>query len=98
MREQRDFSHLALKKARHLEIKGEKVSNGSPGKKALYKGSCGDCTVEGFALEHYKRLGWHGSHTENSVMTTLFALLFFDILFKPKEGAFESAFQSKEIV
>ncbi|KAI1304853.1 hypothetical protein EDD11_005055 [Mortierella claussenii] len=53
-----------------------------------------DCTVEELALSYYKTLGYKGYHSENSILSTLFGLLFWDILFSPQPGVFETPFQS----
>lgn len=54
--------------------------------------------VEEASLSYYRTFGWEGVHSENSMLATLFALLFWDILFapiicpstnKPKAGIFE---------
>jgi Fanconi-associated nuclease 1 len=50
-------------------------------------------SVEQFALHNLTKDGWKGYHSENTILTTLFALLFLDILFSPKPGAFETRFQ-----
>lgn len=39
--------------------------------------------VEEASLSFYRTLGWEGTHSENSMLTTLFALLFWDIMFSP---------------
>jgi Fanconi-associated nuclease 1 len=52
-------------------------------------------TVEQFALEHYASEGWKGLHSENSIVTTLFGLLFWDIIFDTTiPGVFASPYQS----
>ncbi len=51
-------------------------------------------SVEDLALAHYARQGWKGYHSENSIITTLFGLLFWDILFMDDiPGVFESPYQ-----
>ncbi|KAJ3287239.1 hypothetical protein HK104_008708 [Borealophlyctis nickersoniae] len=50
--------------------------------KALWQGEGGENVhVEELALQYYRRKGWKGLHAENSIVTTLFGLLFWDILF-----------------
>ncbi|KAJ1653903.1 hypothetical protein IWQ61_006071 [Dispira simplex] len=51
-------------------------------------------SVEELALEHYETQGYLGYHAENSLYTMLFALLFWDILFAPVSGVFETPFQT----
>ena len=50
--------------------------------------------VETYALEHYERLGYRGYHCEGRIVTTLFGLLFWDIIFAPIPGAFETPYQA----
>jgi len=51
--------------------------------------------VEKYVLEHFEMEGWKGYHAENSIITTLFGLLFWDILFDSSvPGAFAHSFQT----
>ena len=51
-------------------------------------------SVEQFALEHYVAKGWKGFHSENSIILTLFGILFWEALFDPTiPGVFNSPFQ-----
>jgi Fanconi-associated nuclease 1 len=50
--------------------------------------------VETYALQHYERLGYKGYHCEGRIVTTLFGLLFWDIIFAPIPGAFETPYQT----
>ena len=52
-----------------------------------------DTAVEQAVLEHYRRLGWEGYHTENELWNGLFGLAFWDIVFMPVRGAFHNRFQ-----
>ncbi|KIP06053.1 hypothetical protein PHLGIDRAFT_128521 [Phlebiopsis gigantea 11061_1 CR5-6] len=62
--------------------------------KSIWKGSNDEeIDVEIFALEHYQSKGYKGLHSEGRVLTTLFSLLFFDIIFTPIPGAFETPYQ-----
>ncbi|KAG0022416.1 hypothetical protein BGZ80_000310 [Entomortierella chlamydospora] len=56
-----------------------------------------DCCVEELALSYYGTLGYKGHHSENSILATLFALLFWDILFSPQPGVFETPFQTEPL-
>ncbi|CAE6399184.1 unnamed protein product [Rhizoctonia solani] len=62
--------------------------------KTIWAGEEGEVNVETFALEHYVRLGFKGFHSEGTIVLTLFGLLFWDILFAPIPGAFETPYQS----
>ncbi|KXN91395.1 hypothetical protein AN958_00657 [Leucoagaricus sp. SymC.cos] len=50
--------------------------------------------VETFALERYEMHGYVGFHSETRILTTIFALVFWDIIFSPVPGAFETQFQA----
>lgn len=52
------------------------------------------CSVEEMVLSIYRSAGWKGYHTENGLLRTLFAYLFFDILFLPVPNVFETAYQT----
>ncbi|KAG0290165.1 hypothetical protein BGZ98_003571 [Dissophora globulifera] len=56
-----------------------------------------DCSVEELALSYYRTLGYKGHHSENSLLSTLFGLLFWDILFSPQPGVFETSFQTEPL-
>ncbi|RKO84673.1 hypothetical protein BDK51DRAFT_11527, partial [Blyttiomyces helicus] len=65
-------------------------------RKAQYRGENEEpVSVEELALEHYRREGWKGFHSENSIITTLWGMLFWDILFDDSvPGAFNSPYQA----
>ncbi|KAI0306703.1 hypothetical protein B0F90DRAFT_1814554 [Multifurca ochricompacta] len=50
--------------------------------------------VETYVLQHYERLGYRGYHCEGRIITTLFGLLFWDIIFAAIPGAFETPYQA----
>ena len=51
--------------------------------------------VEQYVLEHFELEGWKGYHEENSIITTLFGLLFWDIIFDSSvPGVFQQPHQS----
>ncbi|KAF9281902.1 hypothetical protein BGZ68_006327 [Mortierella alpina] len=56
-----------------------------------------DCGVEELALSYYGTLGYRGYHSENSILSTLFGLLFWDILFYPQPGVFETLYQTEPL-
>ncbi|KAG6908582.1 hypothetical protein DXG01_004068 [Tephrocybe rancida] len=63
--------------------------------KSIWRGRDGDeVNVECKALQHYEGKGYKGFHSETRILTTLFALLFWDILFTDVPGAFETAHQT----
>jgi hypothetical protein len=50
-------------------------------------------SVESATLEHYRRAGWDGVHSENWLWNALFGLLLWDIIYDPNVGAFHSPLQ-----
>ncbi|OSD08560.1 hypothetical protein PYCCODRAFT_1429618 [Trametes coccinea BRFM310] len=66
------------------------------GGKSVWKGRDGEeVSVEALALQHYEdRHGCKGFHSEGRIVTTLFGLLFWDVLFAPIPGAFETRYQA----
>ncbi|OJA16026.1 hypothetical protein AZE42_04282 [Rhizopogon vesiculosus] len=50
--------------------------------------------VETLALQWYEDQGFKGIHSETRIITTLFGILFWDIIFLPVPGAFETPFQT----
>ncbi|ORY19485.1 VRR-NUC domain-domain-containing protein [Clohesyomyces aquaticus] len=54
----------------------------------------GDCSVEEMCLSHYRTQGWKGYHSEGGLLRTLFAYLFFDILFTYVPNVFQTPFQT----
>ncbi|KAK3939155.1 VRR-NUC domain-containing protein [Diplogelasinospora grovesii] len=51
-------------------------------------------SVEEMCLSHYKSQGWKGYHAEGGILRTLFAYLFFDVLFIYIPNVFQTAFQT----
>ena len=45
-------------------------------------------------LSHYRAQGWKGYHSEGGILRTLFAYLFFDILFLYLPNVFQTAYQT----
>ncbi|KAJ3051552.1 hypothetical protein HK097_007432 [Rhizophlyctis rosea] len=64
-------------------------------RKALWQGDNEqDVNVEELCLQYYRKDGWKGFHSENSIVTTLFGLLFWDIIFDDSvPGVFSSPYQ-----
>jgi fanconi-associated nuclease 1 len=87
------FQHLS-KEIEHRTISAEKVPNKAYGK-AIYINEEGvEMNVETLVLKFYENDGWKGYHSENSIITTLFGLLFWDVLFDDSvPGVFCSPFQ-----
>ncbi|EPE02501.1 coiled-coil domain-containing protein mtmr15 [Ophiostoma piceae UAMH 11346] len=53
-----------------------------------------ECTVEEMCLSDYRRKGWKGYHAEGGIIQTLFAYLFYDVLFLYIPNVFQTAYQA----
>ncbi|KNG48012.1 coiled-coil-like protein [Stemphylium lycopersici] len=54
----------------------------------------GECSVEAMCLSHYRNQGWKGYHSEGGIIRTLFAYLFFDVLFTYVPNVFQTPYQT----
>ncbi|KAJ9093488.1 hypothetical protein QFC19_008347 [Naganishia cerealis] len=63
------------------------------GAKTLWQGRDEEVGVEKWVLEWWKDQGYKGFHSEASILTTLFGLLFWPILYMDIPGAFETPYQ-----
>lgn len=54
----------------------------------------GECSVEAMCLSRYRLLGYRGYHSEGGILRTLFAYLFFDILFIYIPDVFQTPYQT----
>ncbi|KAI9248276.1 hypothetical protein BDA99DRAFT_232249 [Phascolomyces articulosus] len=95
-REQLDFSYLQLRKPQERIIYGERISESVSGFKSIWRADDGaECSVEALSLDYYKKQGYtQGYHTEGGMISMLFILLFWDIVFAPMDGVFETSYQS----
>jgi Fanconi-associated nuclease 1 len=66
------------------ELSGEKDEDGNAPK----------VSVEEMCLSWYRSQGWKGYHSEGGILRTLFAYLFFDVLFLYVPNVFQTAFQT----
>ncbi|KIK92306.1 hypothetical protein PAXRUDRAFT_830065 [Paxillus rubicundulus Ve08.2h10] len=72
-----------------------KLVNDEQKGKSIWAGLNGEeLAVEALALQRYKEQGYKGVHCETRVIAMLFGLLFWDIIFAPVPGAFETAYQT----
>ncbi|KAJ2163043.1 hypothetical protein GGF46_000229 [Coemansia sp. RSA 552] len=55
------------------------------------------CSVEHLALWRYMDLGYTGVHAENAIITTLFSLLFWEIIFYPIPGVLDTEYLSRPL-
>lgn len=95
-REKHDFSHILLRKPAKRLMRGIRIDDKLTGKHSIWVGRETDSqvSVEQLCLETYEEEGWRGFHSENSIVTTLFAALFWDIIFMPIAGVFQTEFQT----
>ncbi|PLW16859.1 hypothetical protein PCANC_09423 [Puccinia coronata f. sp. avenae] len=87
------------KAARRTVIHRSLVSdNRESGVKTLWISSLDNTpvTVEEIALQHYltENPQWRGFHSETGILKMIFSLVFWDVIFAPVPGAFETAFQT----
>ncbi|KAM5532088.1 hypothetical protein V8D89_014252 [Ganoderma adspersum] len=86
---------LAWTNRREPTPKKPKEEKPEKGGKSIWKGRDDEeVNVETFALQYYEEDGCKGFHCEGRIVTTLFGLLFWDVIFAPIPGAFETPFQS----
>lgn len=102
---QHDFGHVRFHKPEEHNVTGIQIKRDDPtaGKrggtstKTIWVDEAeggGECSVEAMCLSHYRSEGWKGFHSEGGIVRTLFAYLFFDILFLYIPNVFQTAFQT----
>lgn len=105
VRLQHDFGHVRLKKPEEHHTEGIQLKkldavgkNGrGPSTKTIWADEAegeGGCSVESMCLNWYRDQGWKGYHAEGGIIRTLFAYLFFDILFLYVPNVFQTAYQT----
>ncbi|KAI9684186.1 MAG: hypothetical protein M1829_003456 [Trizodia sp. TS-e1964] len=57
-------------------------------------GDGAECSVEEMCLSYYRSRGWKGFHSEGGILRTLFAYLFYDVLFLFIPNVFQTAYQT----
>ncbi|KAK9464646.1 hypothetical protein V1512DRAFT_281435 [Lipomyces arxii] len=94
-KDRHDFRHMALKEPLKRTFYGTQISETEIGRKTVWLDlENNECSVEEMCLSNYKALGWKGFHTEGGILRTIFAYLFWDIIFLPVPYVFETEFQS----
>lgn len=102
---QHDFGHLTLHKPEEHTVSGTQLVRNDPtaGKrggistKTIWVDESeggGECSVEAMCLSHYRAQGWKGYHSEGGILRTLFAYLFYDVLFLYIPNVFQTAYQT----
>lgn len=96
-REQHDFSYMIRKKPKEITIFGERLSDeDATGRKSVWRSDDGsECNVEQVAIQYYEKQGYKGLHCENGIIRMIVVLLFWDVLFAPILGAFETPYQTE---
>ncbi|PSR82279.1 coiled-coil domain-containing protein MTMR15 [Coniella lustricola] len=102
---QHDFGHVRLQKPEEHFVSGVQLKKdvATTGKrrgvstKTIWMDSAeggGECSVEAMCLSHYRSQGWKGYHAEGGILRTLFAYLFYDVLFLYVPNVFQTAYQT----
>lgn len=106
---QHDFTHVRLTKPLEVTVQGTQIlrppplnrRNSSPGPHRrggktiwLDPREGGECSVEAMCLSHYRNQGWKGFHSEGGIVRTLFAYLFYDIMFTYVPNVFQTQYQT----
>ncbi|KAH0403572.1 hypothetical protein KCU89_g1999, partial [Aureobasidium melanogenum] len=105
MREQHDFSHVRLAKPVERVFYGTRIQRPEQPNETRRGGKTiwidpgeneneGECSVEAMCLSQYRSLGYRGYHAEGGIVRTLFAYLFFDILFVYIPDVFQTPYQT----
>ncbi|KAL2694245.1 hypothetical protein Neosp_000820 [[Neocosmospora] mangrovei] len=96
---QHDFGHVNLEKPVEHTVKGVQLKRDVPtkvGRQTVWLDeldSQEECSVEEMCLSHYRSQGWKGYHAEGGIIRTLFAYLFYDIIFLYIPNVFQTAYQ-----
>lgn len=106
---QHDFTHVRLMKPVEVTFEGTQIlrppplnrRNSSPGPnrrggKTIWidPREGGECSVEAMCLSHFRNAGWKGFHSEGGIVRTLFAYLFYDVLFTYIPNVFQTQYQT----
>lgn len=102
---QHDFGHVRLEDPVEITVEGiqlkrnvvPKPGRGMASTKTIWLDELdtgGECSVEEMCLSHFRKNGWKGYHSEGGIVRTLFAYLFFDILFLYIPNVFQTAYQT----
>lgn len=102
---QHDFGHVRLAEPLEISVEGIQLKRDEPPKPGGQASSTktiwldeldsdGECSVEEMCLNHFRTLGWKGYHAEGGIVRTMFAYLFYDILFLYIPNVFQTAFQT----
>jgi Fanconi-associated nuclease 1 len=103
-RQQHDFGHVRLTKPIEATFEGIRIERSQPPAKPngnrdtktiwLDPREDGECSVEEMCLSRYREQGWKGYHSEGGIVRTLFAYLFYDVLFTYVPNVFQTPYQT----
>ena len=104
-RHQHEFNHVRLAKPLDITVEGIQLKRDLPTKPGRQQASTktiwldeldtgGEVSVEEMCLSHFRSEGWKGYHAEGGIIRTLFAYLFYDILFLYIPNVFQTAYQT----
>lgn len=102
---QHDFGHVRFHKPEEHDVTGIQLKRddrsagkrGGASTKTIWVDEAeggGECSVEAMCLSYYRSQGWKGYHSEGGILRTLFAYLFYDILFLYIPNVFQTAYQT----
>ncbi|PNY25741.1 Fanconi-associated nuclease 1-like protein [Tolypocladium capitatum] len=102
---QHDFGHVRLAEPIEITVEGVQLKREVAPKRGAQAASTktiwldelgldGECSVEEMCLSRFRSEGWKGYHAEGGVVRTLFAYLFYDILFLYVPNVFQTAYQT----
>ncbi|KAF2857417.1 hypothetical protein K470DRAFT_260822 [Piedraia hortae CBS 480.64] len=95
-RQQHTFDHVRLTRPAERTFSGIRIDR--PSNRTVWvdpNDPKGECTVEDLCLAHYScEMGFKGYHSEGGILQTLFAYLFYDILFAYMPNVFQTSYQT----
>ncbi|EFZ00570.2 VRR-NUC domain protein [Metarhizium robertsii] len=102
---QHDFGHVRLAEPIEINVEGIQLKRSPSLKPGTQQASTktvwldeldtgGECSVEEMCLSHFRSQGWKGYHAEGGAIRTIFAYLFYDILFLYIPNVFQTEYQT----
>ncbi|KAG8420990.1 hypothetical protein J3458_002898 [Metarhizium acridum] len=102
---QHDFGHVRLAEPLEINVEGIQLKRPPSSKPGAQQASTktvwldeldtgGECSVEEMCLSHFRSQGWKGYHAEGGAIRTIFAYLFYDILFLYIPNVFQTEYQT----
>ncbi|TWU77185.1 hypothetical protein ED733_008563 [Metarhizium rileyi] len=102
---QHDFGHVQLADPAEINVQGIQLKKTLIPKPGAQQASTktiwldeldtgGECSVEEMCLSHFRSQGWKGYHAEGGAIRTMFAYLFYDILFLYIPNVFQTEYQT----